>query len=66
MLNAVDSIDMIIPRGSQKLIDFVRQNAKVPVIETGAGIVHTYIDKMQTPALPQSYLQCQNPKTERL
>ncbi|KUL24160.1 glutamate-5-semialdehyde dehydrogenase [Chlorobium limicola] len=45
MLNAVDSIDMIIPRGSQKLIDFVRQNAKVPVIETGAGIVHTYIDK---------------------
>jgi len=45
MLNAVDSIDMIIPRGSQKLIDFVRQNAKVPVIETGAGIVHSYIDK---------------------
>lgn len=45
MLNAVEYIDMIIPRGSQKLIDFVRQNAKVPVIETGAGIVHTYIDK---------------------
>jgi glutamate-5-semialdehyde dehydrogenase len=44
MLNAVGSIDMIIPRGSQQLIDFVRQNAKVPVIETGAGIVHTYID----------------------
>ena len=45
MLNAVDYIDMIIPRGSQKLIDFVRDNAKVPVIETGAGIVHTYFDK---------------------
>lgn len=45
MLNAVGYIDMIIPRGSQKLIDFVRDNAKVPVIETGAGIVHTYFDK---------------------
>jgi len=45
MLDAVGYIDMIIPRGSQKLIDFVRNNAKVPVIETGAGIVHTYFDK---------------------
>jgi glutamate-5-semialdehyde dehydrogenase len=45
MLNAVGFIDMIIPRGSQNLIDFVRNNAKVPVIETGAGIVHTYFDK---------------------
>jgi glutamate-5-semialdehyde dehydrogenase len=45
MLNAVGYIDMIIPRGSQKLIDFVRNNAKVPVIETGAGIVHIYFDK---------------------
>ncbi len=45
MLNAVGYIDMIIPRGSQKLIDFVRDNAKIPVIETGAGIVHTYFDK---------------------
>ncbi|MEI6758650.1 MAG: glutamate-5-semialdehyde dehydrogenase [Chlorobium sp.] len=45
MLNAVGYIDMIIPRGSQKLIDFVRDNAKVPVIETGAGIVHTYFDQ---------------------
>lgn len=45
MLNAVGYIDMIIPRGSQKLIDFVRDNARVPVIETGAGIVHTYFDR---------------------
>ncbi len=45
MLNAVGYIDMIIPRGGQKLIDFVRDNAKIPVIETGAGIVHTYFDK---------------------
>ncbi|NTU97858.1 MAG: glutamate-5-semialdehyde dehydrogenase [Chlorobiaceae bacterium] len=45
MMNAVGHIDMIIPRGSQKLIDFVRDNARVPVIETGAGIVHTYFDR---------------------
>lgn len=45
MMNASDYVDIIIPRGSQGLIDFVRQNAKVPVIETGAGIVHTYIDQ---------------------
>ena len=45
MLEAVGTIDVIIPRGSQGLIDFVRDNAKVPVIETGAGIVHVYFDK---------------------
>ncbi|MGY5353061.1 glutamate-5-semialdehyde dehydrogenase [Wenyingzhuangia sp. IMCC45533] len=45
MLNAVDYVDIIIPRGSQGLINYVRENAKVPVIETGAGIVHTYFDK---------------------
>lgn len=44
LLNAVGYVDMIIPRGSQNLIDYVRDNAKVPVIETGAGIVHTYFD----------------------
>lgn len=44
LLNAVDYVDIIIPRGSQQLIDFVREHAKVPVIETGAGIVHTYFD----------------------
>jgi glutamate-5-semialdehyde dehydrogenase len=45
MMNASDYVDIIIPRGSQGLIDFVRQNSKVPVIETGAGIVHTYFDQ---------------------
>ncbi len=45
ILNAVGYIDVAIPRGSQGLIDFVRQNAKIPVIETGAGIVHTYFDE---------------------
>ena len=44
LLNAVDIVDVCIPRGSQILIDFVREHAKVPVIETGAGIVHTYFD----------------------
>ncbi len=42
LLNAVDFVDLIIPRGSQGLINFVRDNARVPVIETGAGVVHTY------------------------
>ncbi|UZR94720.1 glutamate-5-semialdehyde dehydrogenase [Chondrinema litorale] len=45
LLEAVDFVDIIIPRGSQGLINFVRDNAKVPVIETGAGIVHTYFDE---------------------
>lgn len=44
LLNAVGYVDILIPRGSQGLIDYVRDNAKVPVIETGAGIVHTYFD----------------------
>ena len=44
ILAAVGLIDLAIPRGSQGLIDFVRDNARVPVIETGAGIVHTYVD----------------------
>ncbi len=44
ILNADRYVDIIIPRGSQGLIDFVRANARVPVIETGAGIVHTYYD----------------------
>lgn len=44
ILEAVDFIDCAIPRGSQGLIDFVRENAKIPVIETGAGICHAYVD----------------------
>ncbi len=45
LLNAIGYIDVLIPRGSQQLIDRVRQQSKVPVIETGAGIVHTYFDE---------------------
>lgn len=43
LLNAVDFVDLIIPRGSKNLIQYVRNNAKVPVIETGAGVCHTYV-----------------------
>ncbi len=45
MLNAVGYIDVCIPRGSSRLINFVRDTAKIPVIETGAGVVHAYFDK---------------------
>jgi glutamate-5-semialdehyde dehydrogenase len=44
LLTANGFVDLIIPRGSSNLINFVRQNATVPVIETGAGICHTYFD----------------------
>ncbi len=43
MLNAVGQVDLIIPRGSKGLIDYVRDNSRVPVIETGAGVCHTYL-----------------------
>ena len=45
MLNAVGYIDLCIPRGGRRLIDFVRNTARIPVIETGAGVVNTYFDK---------------------
>jgi glutamate-5-semialdehyde dehydrogenase len=44
MLTASKYIDILIPRGSQQLIDFVRENSRVPVIETGAGVCHTYVE----------------------
>ena len=45
LLSAEGLVDVIIPRGSAGLIRYVRENAKVPVIETGAGVVHCYVDK---------------------
>ena len=45
LLNAREYVDLIIPRGSRGLIDYVRENASIPVIETGAGICHTYFDE---------------------
>jgi glutamate-5-semialdehyde dehydrogenase len=45
MLDADKYVDLIIPRGSQSLIDYVRANSKIPTIETGAGVCHTYVEK---------------------
>ena len=45
LLNAVGYVDVVIPRGGRKLIDFVRNNARIPCIETGAGVVNTFFDK---------------------
>ena len=45
MFTATKYIDLIIPRGSQQLIDTVRKNSLVPVIETGAGVCHVYVHK---------------------
>ena len=43
LLHAERFIDILIPRGSEGLIRFVRENARIPVIETGAGVCHTYV-----------------------
>jgi len=64
LLNAVGYVDVLIPRGSQALINFVRQHAKVPVIETGAGIVHTYFD--ETADLEKGQAIIANAKTRRV
>ena len=45
LMNAVGTVDVLIPRGGRGLIDFVRNNACIPVIETGAGVCHTFIDE---------------------
>lgn len=64
LLIARDFIDVIIPRGSQSLINFVVENAKVPVIETGAGIVHTYVDESADSRLAAKIIF--NAKTRRV
>ena len=64
MMQSVGYIDVIIPRGSRKLIDFVRDNARVPVIETGAGIVHTYVDSSADIEIARSIVM--NAKTRRV
>ncbi|MBO3271573.1 glutamate-5-semialdehyde dehydrogenase [Hymenobacter defluvii] len=64
LLQAVGYVDVLIPRGSQQLIDFVRNNARVPVIETGAGIVHTYFD--ETADLAKGRAIVANAKTRRV
>ncbi|KTD54756.1 glutamate-5-semialdehyde dehydrogenase [Legionella quateirensis] len=64
LLGAVNLIDVCIPRGSQDLINFVREHAKIPVIETGAGIVHTYFDL--SGSLEKGRLIINNAKTRRV
>lgn len=64
LLKAAGYVDVIIPRGSKGLIDYVRDNAQIPVIETGAGIVHTYFDKYGDLELGQQVVF--NAKTRRV
>ncbi|MTK52051.1 glutamate-5-semialdehyde dehydrogenase [Paludibacter sp.] len=64
LLNAVGKVDLIIPRGSQSLIEYVRDNARVPVIETGAGICHTYFDEFAD--LKKGAAIVNNAKTRRI
>jgi glutamate-5-semialdehyde dehydrogenase len=64
MLGAVGFIDVCIPRGGRRLIDFVRDNARIPVIETGAGVVHAYFDKDGDLAMGKAIIN--NAKTRRV
>ncbi len=63
ILNARGYVDLLIPRGSQGLIDYVRENATIPVIETGAGICHTYFDEYGDADKGQAIVE--NAKTRR-
>ena len=64
ILQATDTIDLAIPRGSKGLIDFVRDTARIPVIETGAGIVHTYVDASADPVKAREVIT--NAKSRRV
>ena len=64
LLAAVGYVDVLIPRGSQALINYVRENARVPVIETGAGVVHTFFD--ETGDLANGAAIIANAKTRRV
>ncbi len=63
MLTADKYVDIIIPRGSQELINFVREHSKVPTIETGAGVCHTYVES--TAPLENAAKIVVNAKTQR-
>ena len=64
LLHAVGTVDLLIPRGSSSLINFVRENATIPVIETGAGICHTYFDEFGDTAKGAAIIN--NAKTRRV
>ncbi len=63
LLNAHGYVDLLIPRGSQGLINYVRENATIPVIETGAGICHTFVDASADVAMAKDIVN--NAKTRR-
>ena len=63
-MQMTDYVDVIIPRGSKRLIQSVMQNAKVPVIETGAGNCHIYID--ETADIQKAVDIVFNAKTQRI
>lgn len=63
LLNAHGLVDVIIPRGSGRLIEWVRQNSRVPVIETGAGVCHTFVDDSADPKMAAEIIY--NAKTQR-
>ena len=63
ILTAVQYVDLVIPRGSKNLIDFVREHARVPVIETGAGVCHTYVHASAD--IEKALLIVENAKTQR-
>lgn len=64
LLNAVGYVDLCIPRGGRRLIDFVRDTAHIPVIETGAGVVNTYFDVEGDTAMGAAIIN--NAKTRRV
>ncbi len=64
LLNARGYVDIVIPRGSQSLINYVCENAKIPVVETGAGIVHIYYDKTANREKASAIID--NAKTRRI
>ena len=45
LITARGKVDLLVPRGSKRLISYVLENAKVPVVETGAGVCHLYVDR---------------------
>lgn len=64
LLNAREYVDLIIPRGGSSLINYVRDNARIPVIETGAGVCHTYLHNTGNKEMAQQIVH--NAKTRRV
>ncbi len=63
ILSATGKIDVVLPRGSSRLINAVVQNAKIPVIQTGAGVCHLYVD--ESASLDMAVEIAYNAKTQR-